>query len=133
MQAEKNRLGFRDDKLAAKHLKPGAHPLNVSIIQLLAHPEQYENKAVRFCGFYRTAGDEDSCIYLSAEDSNYWMGKNGLWVRQDLSGIRGHDFNRKYVLIEGIFDTEFMGHMDLNSGEMRHVWRVMALEKAYND
>jgi len=119
---------FRDAKLEAKHQPLSLRPIRVSMIQLIANPERYHNKAVRVRGFCHDE-EEDSAIYLSSEDGDYLNGSNALWV--DALGWTG--FNRKFVDIEGIFDKNFHGHMDGYSGAIRDAWRIRDVKQFYND
>jgi hypothetical protein len=144
---EKTPLEFYDEKLAAKLLIPDKRGgqdvlfsdrlVDVSLIQLIANPDRYHKQAVRLEGFLHVQF-EGTAIYLSRDDANHLIGRNGLWVSfhpGDWSGLgmNPEQFNRRYILIEGLFDKDRHGHLGAWSGSIHSVWRVMELQKYYND
>jgi len=96
----------------------------VSLIRLIANPEKYDGKHIKVIGFLNLEFEGDA-IYLHKEDYQASISKNGLWV--DIS--RG-DFakynkcNKKYVILEGVFDAEDTGHMGLFGGAIKNITRV---------
>jgi hypothetical protein len=98
------------------------HP---SIVQVLAHRERYHGKEVQIKGYLRVEF-EGTAIYLSKEDADYGMTRNGFWV--DLSK-RAAMYDRKYVLIEGTFDKDSLGHGSLWQGTITNVSRIVELTK----
>jgi hypothetical protein len=107
---------------------------NASIVQILAHRDRYHGKEVQVKGYLRVEF-EGTAIYLSKEDADYGMTRNGFWVSFDkrtvpYKGLAGPvQFNRKYVLIEGTFDKDLMGHWSAWQGTIKNVSRVMELSK----
>ncbi|HLP08077.1 MAG TPA: hypothetical protein VK178_07915 [Opitutaceae bacterium] len=97
--------------------------VRVSIIRLIASPENYEGKCVQVTGFLRIEF-EGNALYLAETDYRHRIGKNGLWVDasderlRELSNFSGH-----YVLIEGVFEPDDTGHMGAFSGAIRDVNR----------
>jgi hypothetical protein len=51
----------------------------VSVIQLIAQPEKFDGKRVRFIGFLRLEF-EGNAIFLHREDFDRGISRNGLWV-----------------------------------------------------
>lgn len=103
---------------------PSSGPLDVSLIQLIANPEKYDGKFVRVIGYLRLEF-EGNALYVHREDDEAALTKNAIWV--DATSDMTNDpetFNRKYVLLEGIFDAKQHGHMDLFSGELRRISRA---------
>jgi hypothetical protein len=140
-------LQFYDAKLATEFLVPdkrGARDVRssdrlveVSMVQLIANPENWHNQAVRLSGFMHVHF-EGTGIYLSREHANYLNSRNGLWVSFDSGDWSAHgmipqQFDRKHVLIEGIFDRDDHGHMGAWAGAVRSVWRVMEEWKYYDN
>jgi hypothetical protein len=132
---------YFNEALAKKHLVPDSEGredprfsdrlLRVSMIRLIANPERYHGKPVRVEGFL-TVGFEDNAIYLSREDAGYLITKNGLWVTildedWERLGKDPRKFKDSYVLIEGVFDKDSLGHLGAFSGSIREVWRVQEL------
>ena len=139
---------FRDKILAAKYLERspmprevariGDLPVEVSLVRLIANPDLYHDKPVRVEGFLNVEF-EGTALYLSRDDSNYLINRNGLWISfgRDLDswktqGLSPEKFKRRFVLIEGVFDKGFLGHMGAFSGGIREIWRVMELTKYYD-
>ena len=102
-----------------------AKPLDVSIIQLIAHPNDYHGKVVRLTGFVRLEF-EGTGVYLHEDDYRYHITKNGLWldVSDDLMKNK-KEFNLKYVLLEGTFNAQDMGHMGAWSGSIEKITRFV--------
>lgn len=96
-----------------------------SIVQILAHRDRYHGKVVQITGYLRVQF-EGTAIYLSKEDADYGMTRNGLCVTVG-KGSAKHD--QKYVLIEGTFDKDLMGHMSAWQGAIKNVTRVVELTK----
>jgi hypothetical protein len=118
-------------------------PQSVSLVQLLASPEKHHGQFVRVEGFLHNKF-EDSALYLSKPDGDFLIGKNALWVSYsdevqmqprgdaDNSKDRGLSyFDRKFVLLEGRFDKDVLGHMGAYSGGLTGVTRIMELKRYY--
>ena len=118
-----------------------AEPLNVSLIQLIATPEDFNGKKVRVSGFLHVKF-EDSVLYLSKDHADHIMGRNGLWIDysqnidtfpEDIEDIIY--FDGKAVTLEGIFifeDEMGHGHFGLNSGMISETDRIIELNKYYD-
>ncbi len=100
-----------------------AEPLDVSLVQLVANPKDYDGKLVRVIGFLRLEY-EGNGIYLHEDDYKHSIFKNGLWVNvsEDMHR-RKVELDQKYVLIEGTFDAKMTGHMGLWSGSIEKITR----------
>lgn len=101
-----------------------SEPLDASLIQLIANPEKYDGKFVRVIG-YLLLELEGNALYLHREDYEAQLVKNAIGVdpNSDMEKDRGK-FDRKYVLLEGIFDARNLSHMGLFSGELRKISRA---------
>lgn len=102
---------------------------SIGFIQLLANPAHFHDKKVRISG-YLHCQFEDSGLYFSKEDADYLNGKNAVWIdysneikKQPEKNLEY--FDCKYVLIEGIFDKNFQGHLGAFAGTIRDVTRIM--------
>ena len=100
-----------------------AEPLDVSLVKLIANPNDYNGKVVRVIGFVRLEF-EGNAIYLHQDDYKHGISKNGLWidVTDDIRKKRT-DFDQKYVLLEGTFNAKETGHMGLWSGSIQKISR----------
>ena len=107
---------------------------NASIVQLLAHRDKYHGKRVQVSGYLHVRF-EDSAIYLSKEDAEYGMTKNGFWVLFDKSAvpldraIGPTQFDGKYVLVEGEFNKNSLGHLSAWQGTIEGINRVLEKKK----
>jgi hypothetical protein len=93
-------------------------PLHVSLIQLIARPGDFNGEYVRVAGFYRHEF-EGNALYLHREDYEQGLTKNGLWMHGK------PEYNLTYVLVEGRFNAKRLGHMDLWSGEIGAITRLV--------
>ena len=90
----------------------------VSMVQLLANPEEYNEKAVEVIGFLRLEFEGNE-LYLHEDDYLHGITKNGLWI--DLSPDLRDDaakLNMHYVLVGGTFSAKKKGHMSMASGSI---------------
>jgi hypothetical protein len=105
-----------------------------SIVQILAHRDRYHGKHVQIDG-YLLVRPEATALYLCKEHADYLMTRNGLWVTFDkravpYQGVVGPTrYDRTYVLIEGTFDKNSLGHMGAYQGTIANVTRVVELTK----
>jgi len=96
---------------------------SVSLIRLIANPDQYEGKFVRVTGFVRLEF-EGNAIYLHREDFEKQIPANGLWLNAGkCAGRGGKDFTEGYAIVEGRYTSKRHGHMGLWSGEIDDVQR----------
>jgi hypothetical protein len=98
---------------------------DVSMVQLIANPQAYDNKRVRIMGFLHLEF-EGNVVYLHREDFDYVITKNALWVNipKDMTREQMKAVNNFYVICTGRFRAGMHGHMGLNSGEMDEVTRL---------
>jgi hypothetical protein len=103
-----------------------AEPLDVSMIQLIANPKDYDGKLVRVGGFMNLEFDGNA-IYLHQDDYKHNITKNGLGadVSDDIRK-KSADFDLKYVVVVGTFNAQMTGHLGLWSGSIQKITRCMA-------
>ena len=100
-----------------------ANPLDVSLVQLIAHPKDYHDKVIRVVGFVRLAF-EDNAIYLHQDDYTHGIALNGLWLDiTDEIYMKKSEFDQKYVLLAGTFHAKEKGHMGLWNGSIQKISR----------
>ena len=95
------------------------------MVQLIATPERFHGKRVRFTGFVHFQF-EGNGIYLHKEDHDHGIVNDGLWIERRA----GSTLNVVYVLVEGTFRADDRGHMGLFSGTLADVTRM---ERAFAD
>lgn len=99
------------------------YPLDVSIINLIATPEKYHEKKVLVSGFVQIQF-EGNAIYFSKTDCENLFTKNAVWLSID--HLKEFDnFKQGYAIIEGTFDANDNGHMDLFSGSIKKITRII--------
>jgi hypothetical protein len=99
-------------------------PRDVSLVQLIANPSEYHGKFVRVIGFCRLEFEGDA-LYLHREDFEQGITKNAVWLDVGRSiSMSSRDLSDGYVLVEGVFNAEDKGHMDLFSGCLREIKRI---------
>lgn len=96
----------------------------VTMIQLIATPEKYDDQLVRVIGVGNLEF-EGNCISLSKEDLKYGVG-NSIWIElgeKAISYEEAQQYNGEYVIIEGVFDKDDCGHMDMFCGSIKNISR----------
>jgi hypothetical protein len=96
-------------------------PTRVSLVQLIANPQEYDGKFVRVIGFV-SVEFEGTAVYLHQEDYKYEITQNGLWL--DLDVERNKKVDQRYAIIEGTFDANHNGHKGLFSGSLKDIKRL---------
>jgi hypothetical protein len=100
-----------------------------SLIQILAHPDDYHGKTVVVEGFLRVEFEGDA-LYLSEGDDRYLITSNAFWVSFENNAMRmnrdeiGKQFNGKWVLLEARFDKDHRGHLGLFEGAFENIARL---------
>jgi hypothetical protein len=103
-----------------------AESLDVSLVQLIANPKDYDGKVVRVIGFARLEF-EGNAVYLHEDDYKHSIYRNGLWidVTDDMQKKKA-ELDKKHVLLEGTFNARETGHMGLWSGSIQKITRFQA-------
>jgi hypothetical protein len=98
---------------------------DVSLIQLIAQPEKFDGKRVRFVGFLRIEFEGDA-IYFHREDFDHSILWNAVWIDipADMTKQQQGDVNMTYVICVGVFQASRHGHMGMFSGEIANVRRL---------
>jgi hypothetical protein len=99
-------------------------PRDVSIIQLITNPQQFDGKLVRVIGFMHLEFEGDA-IYLHREDFEYSMEKNSLAIElSDSQGRSWRKLNDHYVIVEGRFSATAQGHFGVRAASLQDVIRL---------
>ena len=100
-----------------------AEPVDVSLVQLIANPNDYHGKFVRVIGFVKLEFESNS-VYLHQDDYKHQIFKNGLWIDvTDEIRKKKDEFDQKYLLLEGTFNAKKKGHMGAWSGSIEKISR----------
>jgi len=98
---------------------------NVSIVQLIANPKEFDHKRVQIIGYLRLEFEGD-VIYLQEDDHRFAITKNGLWVDlpKEITPKQIAAVNNKYVICDGLFIAGEHGHMGSSSGTIKEISRL---------
>lgn len=106
------------------------YAIDVSIVQLLATPEKYDGKLVRVIGVGNLEF-EGNYLSLNKEDYAYSAG-NSIWIElgeKAISYDEAKEYNGKYVIVEGFFDKNDRGHLDMFCGSIKNISRYQLWER----
>ena len=106
-------------------LKDGSGIESVSMIALIANPEAYDGVKVRFIGYLHMEF-EGNAIYLHRDDFENCISKNALCISKpaDVPPDEWQGLNDQYVICQGTFRADWMGHMAMNSGTIDDIQRL---------
>jgi len=100
---------------------------SLSIINLIATPENYHGQKVYIDG-YIAIDNDDLAIYLSKHDYDFFITKNAIWLiieKEKLVKMLSNDtIGNGYYSIEGEFDMNNLGHKSLFSGSIYNITRI---------
>jgi len=97
-----------------------------SLIELIARPDDYDEKRVRVIGFANLEF-EGNALYVSREDFEHMITRNGVWLDVSAALAKPHAARLPgYFLVEGLFSAGHRGHMGLWSGAIERVTRFDA-------
>jgi hypothetical protein len=94
----------------------------ISLIQLIQEPKKYHEKMVRVIGI-AVFKFEAKAVYVTPDDLNHAVTKNAIWLDVELTE-EAKKLNKEYVLVEGVFDKDDLGHLKLYSGALSKVSRL---------
>ncbi|KRB98283.1 hypothetical protein [Duganella sp. Root198D2] len=102
---------------------------DVSMIQLIANPQQYDGKPIRVMAFLNLEF-EGNALYLHREDFDKSLLSNAVWISLDDQQVRtSKKFSGGYVLVEGVFSSKDRGHLGIFSGSIQQVTRIQSWER----
>jgi hypothetical protein len=94
----------------------------VSLLNLIQHPDEYHGKRISVAGF-ATFEFEGKAIYPSKDDYERADTKKALWIEVKLTEpVRGK--NKQYVIVEGTFDKNSLGHLKMFAGTITDIQRI---------
>ena len=121
-------------------------PLEVSIIQLIANPAEYDGKKIAVHGVGNLSY-EGTSVYLCEDNWYYLATKNAIWLSIKTELIDGEwwyciadkrisyddaqEYNGKYVLVEGTFNMNTKGHRGGYSGVIYNITRFTDCSDIY--
>jgi hypothetical protein len=102
---------------------------DVSMIQLIANPEQYEGLPVRLIAFLNLEFEGDA-LYLHREDYQKSILSNAIWIsltKQQVGSLK--KLSGGYVLVEGIFRAKDRGHLGMFAGSVEQITRIQTWDR----
>ena len=99
----------------------------IALIYLIQHPDEYHMKNVRLIG-PASIEFEHKALYFSSDDQKHAVTKNAIWLDIDLSDVT-KEFDGKYILVEGVFDKDNLGHLKMFSGSLKKINRIEVWSK----
>lgn len=102
---------------------------DVSMIQLIANPQQYDGSPIRLIAFLNLEF-EGNALYLHREDYEKSNSSNAIWITlTDKQENSLKKLSGGYVLVEGIFRSKERGHLDMFSGSIERIKRIQSWER----
>ena len=96
--------------------------LMISLIHLIQHPDVYHEKHVRFVAF-ASIQFERKALYINVDDYRAAITKNAIWLDIPIDD-ETKKFDRQFVIVEGVFNKDSLGHLTLYSGTLEKVNRI---------
>ena len=102
----------------------GCARYDVSLVELIAQPTQYDGRPVRVVGFAHFEF-EGNGLYLHREDYAQSISHNSVWLEPPGGEVAAAQrANDRYVIVEGTFDARNRGHLSMRSGAIVRVTRL---------
>ena len=102
---------------------------DVSMIQLIANPQQYDGTSIRLMAFLNLEF-EGNALYLHREDFEKSLPSNAIWISlTDQQARTSARFSKGYVLVEGVFSAKDRGHMGMFAGSIQKITRIQSWER----
>jgi hypothetical protein len=93
----------------------------VSIIAPIGAPERFNGRRIQVIGFTHLEF-EDTAIYLSREDYEYELTKNGISLTMTKSDLaRYQELSDSYLVVEGPFAADSKEHFTASSGSLENL------------
>ena len=96
--------------------------LFIALMHLIQSPDIYHMKAVRVIG-YAGIEFEHKALYVSKGDDENAITKKAVWLDIEISEAT-KKYEKKFVLVEGIFDKNNLGHLRMFSGALFNINRI---------
>lgn len=90
----------------------------------MARPEKFDGRLVRVIAVGQLEFEGD-CISLSKDDLKYGTG-NSIWIElgdKAINDAEAKEYNGRYVEVEGFFDKDDCGYMNMFRGSIKKVSR----------
>ncbi len=103
--------------------------LDVSIVQLIVNPQDYENKKIRIKG-YLSFKHEGNAVYLHKDDYENVISENAIYLYIKEKDFIENSINKPYegyMSIVGVFTNKDKGHKSLFVGAMKEILFIRKL------
>lgn len=95
----------------------------VSVVNLIATPQKFHEKPIAVVGFC-VLKFESKGLFLAECDYRNSVTKNALWLTIQLTPEVAQ-LDQRYGLVEGTFDMESRGHLQMYAGSLRDISRII--------
>jgi hypothetical protein len=104
---------------------PDNGPEEVSLIQVIANPQAYDQKKIRLIAYLHLEF-EGNAIYLHRDDFIIGISKNAVWIDlpKDIKPSEIKAVNDHYVICTARFNASNHGHMGMFAGALTDVTRL---------
>lgn len=113
----------RADALTVSSLETDKYTV-CSLVSLIANPDSYHNRDVMVRGFL-VVRFERNAIFLSEADHLHSVHKNGVWVDLGDKERELREASGRYVTLLGRYDASSNGHMNMYSGTISKVLKIV--------
>lgn len=97
------------------------HAITVSMVQLIAAPDEYDGKTVTVKGFF-SSGREGDGLFLGKADYENVVLENSIWIRRpDPKVCDAQKLDQRYVEITGVFKKGFREQLGNPPSGIPHV------------
>lgn len=126
--ASEQKKQYKEDIINTNIIKPKEEK-GASLIRLISNPDKFNGKLIRVEGFL-TIAFEGTVMYFHKEDYDHGLYENGIWIeisKEDIVSDKFSSLNKKYVLLEGTFNSSNKGHFGKYSGAIEKITRAEAI------
>lgn len=110
--------------------KQGNEPVAVSLVQLLANPEQFDSKLISVTGFLGLDPPDGTLLYLHKEDHDHGILSNAVSITlSDEAWKERERLDRNYIRVVGVFRSQARSGSQVGSiTELRYfrLWSQIA-------
>lgn len=105
---------------------PNGHnsPYAKSLTELVSDPQYYDGEPVKISGFLNLEFEGDA-LYINKGDYETHRFDKAVWVHLNHRTFNStSSYNKRYVIIEAVFDSNDHGHMGVFAGALKRITSV---------
>ncbi len=102
---------------------------HVSLIQLIANPQQFDGKPIRVLAYLHLEYEGDA-LYLHREDFDKKLWTNAVSISLEDAQLRhAKKLSGGFVVVEGVYSAKDRGHFGMFSGSIGQVSVIKSYER----